>query len=90
MQLAEVEELEHKLKELEATCSPIISKMYQGGARPVFGSLSPVQSTLCRELAPALQLRAVVPYLLRVHEDNLLDAVVAGTVAGVTSRAGAV
>ena len=29
-QLAEVEELEHKLKELEGICSPIISKMYQG------------------------------------------------------------
>ncbi len=32
-QLAEVEELEDKLKSLESTCSPIISKMYQGGAR---------------------------------------------------------
>ena len=31
-QLAEKDELEHKLKELEGTCSPIISKMYQGGA----------------------------------------------------------
>ena len=30
-QLAEVDELEHKLKELEGTCSPIISKMYQQG-----------------------------------------------------------
>ena len=29
-QLAEVDELEHKLKELEGVCSPIISKMYQG------------------------------------------------------------
>jgi heat shock protein 1/8 len=29
-QLAETEELEHKLKELEGVCSPIISKMYQG------------------------------------------------------------
>ena len=29
-QLAETEELEHKLKELEGTCSPIISKMYAG------------------------------------------------------------
>lgn len=35
-QLAETEELEHKLKELEGVCSPIISKMYQGagGALP--------------------------------------------------------
>ncbi|CAI0420948.1 unnamed protein product [Linum tenue] len=31
-QLAEVEELEDKLKELEALCNPIIAKMYQGGA----------------------------------------------------------
>eukprot|EP00268_Persea_americana_P035114 TRINITY_DN3466_c0_g3_i1.p1 TRINITY_DN3466_c0_g3~~TRINITY_DN3466_c0_g3_i1.p1 ORF type:complete len:653 (-),score=123.63 TRINITY_DN3466_c0_g3_i1:134-2092(-) len=30
-QLAEVEELEHKLKELEETCNPIIARMYQGG-----------------------------------------------------------
>ncbi|ERM93899.1 hypothetical protein AMTRI_Chr12g272290 [Amborella trichopoda] len=30
-QLAEVDEFEHKLKELEAICNPIISKMYQGG-----------------------------------------------------------
>ena len=30
-QLAEVDELEDKLKELEGTCSPIISKMYGGG-----------------------------------------------------------
>ena len=31
-QLAEVEELEHKLKELEGVCGPIISKMYGAGA----------------------------------------------------------
>lgn len=31
-QLAEVEELEDKLKELEGICNPIIAKMYQGGA----------------------------------------------------------
>ena len=30
-QLAEVEELEHKLKELEGVCNPIMSKMYQAG-----------------------------------------------------------
>ena len=30
-QLAEVDEFEYKLKELEGICSPIISKMYQGG-----------------------------------------------------------
>ncbi|KAF5180950.1 Chaperone protein dnak [Thalictrum thalictroides] len=30
-QLAEVEEFEDKLKELEETCNPIIAKMYQGG-----------------------------------------------------------
>jgi len=31
-QMAEVEEFEHKLKELEAICNPVITKMYQGGA----------------------------------------------------------
>ncbi|XP_062078471.1 heat shock 70 kDa protein-like [Humulus lupulus] len=31
-QLAEVDELEDKLKELEGVCNPIISKMYQSGA----------------------------------------------------------
>ncbi|KAM6602407.1 hypothetical protein CsatA_022016 [Cannabis sativa] len=31
-QLAEVDELEDKLKELEGVCNPIIAKMYQGGA----------------------------------------------------------
>ncbi|MCO5578426.1 hypothetical protein L7F22_032268 [Adiantum nelumboides] len=31
-QLAEVEELDDKQKELESLCNPIISKMYQGGA----------------------------------------------------------
>ncbi|XP_059635754.1 heat shock 70 kDa protein-like [Cornus florida] len=31
-QLAEVDELEDKLKELEGICNPIIAKMYQGGA----------------------------------------------------------
>nr|QKY15209.1 heat shock cognate 70 kda protein (HSP70) [Polytomella parva] len=31
-QLAEVEEFEHKLEEVQKICSPIISKMYQGGA----------------------------------------------------------
>ncbi|KAF2321541.1 hypothetical protein GH714_000353 [Hevea brasiliensis] len=30
-QLAEVDEFEDKLKELEGLCNPIISKMYQGG-----------------------------------------------------------
>ncbi|KAH6828836.1 heat shock protein 70B [Perilla frutescens var. hirtella] len=30
-QLAEVEELDHKLKELEGICNPIISRMYQSG-----------------------------------------------------------
>ncbi|OAY80294.1 Heat shock cognate 70 kDa protein [Ananas comosus] len=35
-QLAEVDEFEHKLKELEEVCNPIISRMYQdgGGAGP--------------------------------------------------------
>ncbi|KAH7547534.1 hypothetical protein FEM48_Zijuj01G0320000 [Ziziphus jujuba var. spinosa] len=34
-QLAEVDELEDKLKELEGVCNPIISKMYQGGGGDV-------------------------------------------------------
>ena len=33
-QLAEVEELEHKLKEVEGVCSPIIAKLYQDGGAP--------------------------------------------------------
>ncbi|KJE89362.1 heat shock protein 70 [Capsaspora owczarzaki ATCC 30864] len=33
-QLAEKEEFEHRLKELEKACSPIIAKAYQGGAAP--------------------------------------------------------
>ncbi|CAA7398128.1 unnamed protein product [Spirodela intermedia] len=31
-QLAEAEEFEHKMKELESVCNPILAKMYQGGA----------------------------------------------------------
>ncbi|KXZ53595.1 hypothetical protein GPECTOR_6g512 [Gonium pectorale] len=31
-QMAEVEEFEHKLKELEGVCNPIITRLYQGGA----------------------------------------------------------
>nr|ARU12813.1 HSP 70 [Asplanchna brightwellii] len=31
-QTAEKDEFEHKLKEIEKTCSPIITKLYQGGA----------------------------------------------------------
>ncbi|XP_042483944.1 heat shock 70 kDa protein-like [Macadamia integrifolia] len=34
-QLAEVDEFEDKMKELEALCNPIISKMYQGGGGDV-------------------------------------------------------
>lgn len=30
-QMAEVEEFEHKLKELEQVCNPIITRLYQGG-----------------------------------------------------------
>eukprot|EP00850_Spirogloea_muscicola_P008171 SM000043S15799 [mRNA] locus=s43:261936:265248:+ [translate_table: standard] len=33
-QLAEVEEFEDKMKELETLCNPIISRMYQGGGVP--------------------------------------------------------
>ncbi|MED6216123.1 70-kilodalton heat shock protein [Stylosanthes scabra] len=34
-QLAEVDEFEDKLKELEGLCNPIIAKMYQGGGGDV-------------------------------------------------------
>lgn len=34
-QLAEVDEFEDKMKELEGICNPIIAKMYQGGAAPM-------------------------------------------------------
>uniref|UniRef100_A0A0A9EUJ3 Heat shock cognate 70 kDa protein 2 n=1 Tax=Arundo donax TaxID=35708 RepID=A0A0A9EUJ3_ARUDO len=33
-QLAEVDEFEDKMKELESICNPIIAKMYQGAAGP--------------------------------------------------------
>ncbi|GFR51958.1 hypothetical protein Agub_g14480 [Astrephomene gubernaculifera] len=33
-QMAEVEEFEHHLKELENVCNPIITRLYQGGAAP--------------------------------------------------------
>jgi L1 cell adhesion molecule like protein len=34
-QLAEVDEFEDKMKELEGICNPIIAKMYQGGSAPM-------------------------------------------------------
>lgn len=40
-QLADQEEFEHKQKEIEGVCNPIISKLYQGGAgggMPNFGA----------------------------------------------------
>ncbi|GER48516.1 heat shock 70 kDa protein, partial [Striga asiatica] len=40
-QLAEVEEFEDKLKELENLCNPIISKMYAGGDVPPSGAEMP-------------------------------------------------
>ncbi|OMO85623.1 Heat shock protein 70 family [Corchorus capsularis] len=40
-QLAEVDELEDKLKELEGLCNPIISNMYQGGAAAAGGAEMP-------------------------------------------------
>ncbi|KAF2296037.1 hypothetical protein GH714_035791 [Hevea brasiliensis] len=36
-QLAEADEFEDKMKELESICNPIIAKMYQGGAGPDMG-----------------------------------------------------
>ena len=47
-QLAETEELEHKLKELEGVCSPIISKMYAGaGGAPPARALQRRCSSIC-------------------------------------------
>jgi L1 cell adhesion molecule like protein len=37
-QLAEADEFEDKMKELESVCNPIIAKMYQGGAGPDMGA----------------------------------------------------
>ncbi|KAI3835714.1 hypothetical protein MKW92_027633, partial [Papaver armeniacum] len=36
-QLAEAEEFDDKMKELESICNPIIAKMYQGGVGPDMG-----------------------------------------------------
>ncbi|XP_038695776.1 heat shock 70 kDa protein-like [Tripterygium wilfordii] len=41
-QLAEVDELEDKLKELEGICNPIIAKMYQGGGVGAAGGDMPM------------------------------------------------
>ncbi|MHC5589724.1 Hsp70 family protein, partial [Escherichia coli] len=38
-QLAEADEFEDKMKELEGICNPIIAKMYQGGAGPDMGGM---------------------------------------------------
>ncbi len=40
-QQAEVEEFEHKLKELEDICNPIITRLYQGGAGGMPGGAAP-------------------------------------------------
>ena len=41
-QLAEVDELEHRLKELEGQCSPIISKIYGGAEGAAPGGAGPM------------------------------------------------
>jgi L1 cell adhesion molecule like protein len=38
-QLAEVDEFEDKMKELESICNPIIAKMYQGAGPDMGGSM---------------------------------------------------
>lgn len=38
-QMAEVEEFEHHLKELEGVCNPIITRLYQGGAGGMPGGM---------------------------------------------------
>ena len=40
--MAEVDELEHRLKELEGQCSPIISKIYGGAEGGVPGAGGPM------------------------------------------------
>ncbi|CAM8967082.1 unnamed protein product [Rhodiola kirilowii] len=44
-QLAEAEEFEDKMKELESLCNPIIAKMYQGGAGPDMGAGDDIPSS---------------------------------------------
>lgn len=36
-QTAEKDEFEHRLKEVEKVCAPIVTKLYQGGAAPPGG-----------------------------------------------------
>ncbi|KAG6485940.1 hypothetical protein ZIOFF_054507 [Zingiber officinale] len=43
-QLAESEEFEDKMKELEGICNPIIAKMYQGGAASGMDEDAPASS----------------------------------------------
>ena len=38
LQLAEKDEFEHKQKELEKVCMPIVTKLYQGAGGPAPGS----------------------------------------------------
>ena len=62
---AEVEEMEDKLKSLEGICSPIISKMYQGGARPCLASVSHASlARLQRPLLVSCARRACAQHLL--------------------------
>ena len=55
-QLAEVDELEDKQKEIEGICSPIISKMYQSGQSSHFSvllelvSLVPLAPSVCQHV----------------------------------------
>lgn len=58
-QLAEVDELEDKQKEIEGICSPIISKMYQSGRLPhcLWSHALLVCSLLYSLLAPTDQYR---------------------------------
>lgn len=60
--------MEDKLKSLEGICSPIISKMYQGGARPCLGlgvpaPGPPAGGDLCLSVVSGRPARSIYVYL---------------------------
>ncbi|ONK68955.1 uncharacterized protein A4U43_C05F17780 [Asparagus officinalis] len=63
-QLAEVEEFEHKQKELEEVCGPLIAKMYQGG-RGAIGRRTAVVQAAAAAWSCGLRLRRLIEILVR-------------------------